>query len=77
MKRKWILFVVSALAGWTAIGATAWSETGAEVSFRQGYKASIAREWDEAVTWFTRSIELNPQNAEAYFQRGGGIRDDG
>ncbi len=69
MKRKWILFVVSALAGWTVIGATAWSETGAEVSFRQGYKASIAREWDEAVTWFTRSIELNPQNAEAYFQR--------
>lgn len=69
MKRKWIVFVVSAVAGWASMAASAWGESAADVAFRQGYKASMARQWDEAITWFTRSMELDPKNPETYFQR--------
>jgi tetratricopeptide (TPR) repeat protein len=41
----------------------------AEEYFREGYVASMAREWDEAIDWYTRSIQLNPKNSEVYFQR--------
>ena len=41
----------------------------AEEYFREGYMASMAREWDSAVSLYTKSIELDPSNPEAYMQR--------
>ncbi|MFH1115687.1 MAG: tetratricopeptide repeat protein [Pseudomonadota bacterium] len=41
----------------------------AEGYFREGYMASMAREWDSAISLYTKSIELNPDNPEPYMQR--------
>ncbi|MDQ7785119.1 MAG: tetratricopeptide repeat protein [Desulfomonilaceae bacterium] len=41
----------------------------AEEYFREGYMASMAREWDSAIASYTRSIELDPNNPESYMQR--------
>jgi len=37
--------------------------------FRRGFEASMAREWDAAIQWYTKSIRLNSTNPEAFFQR--------
>lgn len=37
--------------------------------FREGYLASMSREWDSAIALYTKSIELDPQNPETYLQR--------
>lgn len=37
--------------------------------FREGYMASMSRQWDKAIELYSKSIELNPDNAEAYMQR--------
>ncbi len=41
----------------------------AEEYFREGYMASMAREWDSAILLYTKSIELDPNNPESYLQR--------
>jgi len=41
----------------------------AEEYFREGYMASMAREWDSAISLYTKSIELDPSNPESYLQR--------
>ncbi|MEJ2716654.1 MAG: tetratricopeptide repeat protein [Deltaproteobacteria bacterium] len=41
----------------------------AEEYFREGYVASMSREWDEAIDWYTKSIQVDPKNPEVYFQR--------
>lgn len=41
----------------------------AEEYFREGYMASMAREWDSAISLYTKSIELDPGNPESYLQR--------
>jgi tetratricopeptide (TPR) repeat protein len=41
----------------------------AEEYFREGYVASMAREWDAAIDWYSKSIEADPENPEVYFQR--------
>jgi len=41
----------------------------AEECFREGYAASMARKWDEAITWYTKALALNPKDHEVYFQR--------
>lgn len=58
---SWILFM--SWAG-NAVASTA------EECFREGYMASMAREWDEAITWYSKAIALNPKDHEVYFQRG-------
>ncbi|MBI5569224.1 MAG: tetratricopeptide repeat protein [Desulfomonile tiedjei] len=45
------------------------SELSADDFFREGYLASMSRDWDEAITLYSKAIQLNPQHAEAYFQR--------
>jgi tetratricopeptide (TPR) repeat protein len=37
---------------------------------REGYLSFVSRSWDEAIALYTKAIELNPGNADAYFQRG-------
>lgn len=37
--------------------------------FRDGYVASMKREWDVAVDFFNKSIHLNPDNAIVFVQR--------
>ncbi len=41
----------------------------AEEFFRQGYKAFVERDWNEAIKWYDRSIQLDPRNPEVYVQR--------
>lgn len=41
----------------------------AENYFREAFVAATAREWDKAITYYTKSIELDPNNPESYFQR--------
>lgn len=37
--------------------------------FRDGYVASMKREWDVAIDFFNKSIHLNPDNPVVYIQR--------
>lgn len=41
----------------------------AQQFFREGYMASMSRQWDKAIELYSKSIELSPDNAEAYLQR--------
>jgi tetratricopeptide (TPR) repeat protein len=36
---------------------------------RKGYIASTARQWNNAIALYSKAIELNPSDAEAYMQR--------
>jgi len=40
-----------------------------EQYFRKGYEASMAREWEEAIKWYNKSIALKPDNPDVLFQR--------
>ncbi len=46
-----------------------WAAHSAEY-LRKGYLSFVSRSWDEAIALYTKAIELNPGNADAYFQRG-------
>ena len=37
--------------------------------FRQGYVAAMSRDWEKAISLYTRAIEVNPDHVEARFQR--------
>jgi len=50
------------------------SDPRAQEYYRAGYLASMAREWDAATGLFTRSLELDPQNLEVYFQRAASLQ---
>jgi len=66
--KKVCLLVLCVLSlSWT-LPAQSWS-SGADQHFREGYQASIARKWDQAIALFTNSIEGDPTNPEVYFQR--------
>ena len=41
----------------------------AEDYFREGYVASMKREWNLAIDFFNKSIDLNPDNPGFYVQR--------
>jgi tetratricopeptide (TPR) repeat protein len=41
----------------------------AEDYFRQGYMAAMSRDWDAAISLYSRAIEANPDDIEAHFQR--------
>ena len=41
----------------------------AEDYFRQGYISAMSRDWDTAISLYTRAIEVNPEDIEAHFQR--------
>jgi tetratricopeptide (TPR) repeat protein len=45
------------------------SALSADDFFREGYLASMSRDWDEAIALYSKAIQLNAQHAEAYFQR--------
>lgn len=45
-----------------------WSSN-AEEYFREGYLASMKREWNSAIDFFNKSIDLDPDNAGSYVQR--------
>ncbi len=51
----------------SALGAAA--EDSAEEYLRQGFKAGLEREWVSAVYLYSRSIETDPNNPDAWFQR--------
>jgi len=36
---------------------------------REGYRAAMAREWDEAIQWYTRAVQEDGANPEIYFHR--------
>lgn len=69
MKWNRTVFILTLLTGCVAVNGIAWGSSSAEISFREGYKSSMARQWSEAVMWFTQAIEEDPENPEAYFQR--------
>jgi len=50
------------------IPTSGWSST-AQDYFRDGYMASMKREWNVAIDHFNKSIHLNPDNAVVYVQR--------
>ncbi|MBM3301877.1 MAG: tetratricopeptide repeat protein [Deltaproteobacteria bacterium] len=58
---------------WIVVSATTVVAQGigskAKEYFRAGYMASMAREWDSAVSLFTKAVELDPVNPEVYLQR--------
>jgi tetratricopeptide (TPR) repeat protein len=41
----------------------------AEDYFRQGYMAAMSRDWEKAISLYTRAIEVDPNHVEAHFQR--------
>ena len=41
----------------------------AEDYFRQGYMAGMSRDWQKAISLYTRAIEVNQDHIEAHFQR--------
>ncbi|MGC8659049.1 MAG: tetratricopeptide repeat protein [Desulfomonilaceae bacterium] len=43
--------------------------TTAQDYFREGYVASMKRDWNVAIDFFNKAIDLNPQDAAAYIQR--------
>ena len=45
------------------------SNSQAKEYFREGYLASMSREWESAIALYTKSIELDPNNPETYLQR--------
>jgi tetratricopeptide (TPR) repeat protein len=53
------------LAGWVSSALA----VNADVLFREGYAASMAREWDEAISLYSKALKADPENAEVYFQR--------
>lgn len=49
-------------------------ETGTESSehwYIQGILARNARDWDTAIKWFKRAVEIDPRNSEAWVELGG------
>lgn len=60
--------IVCLLACTTSAHASAVSEQARDL-YIEGFKAAMAREWDRAIENYNRSIELDPGNPEAYFQR--------
>jgi tetratricopeptide (TPR) repeat protein len=50
-------------------GNRSWASTSSDF-VREGYLSFMARSWDEAIRSYTKAIQLNPKNADAYFQRG-------
>lgn len=65
-KRLFVLAVILA----SCSGLTAASlASQAQEFFREGYMASMSRQWEKAIALYTKSIALNPGNAEAFLQR--------
>ncbi|MCL5123930.1 MAG: tetratricopeptide repeat protein [Deltaproteobacteria bacterium] len=62
---SFILFIATTLlvSPITALASTA------QDYFREGYVASMKREWNVAIDLFNKAIDLNPENAAAYVQR--------
>ncbi len=52
------------------LASAAASASEAQKLFREGYAASMAREWDNAIRLYGESLKLDPGNVNAYFQRG-------
>jgi tetratricopeptide (TPR) repeat protein len=46
----------------------AWGATGKDY-FREAYMASMARDWEKAISLYSKAIELDPAHSEAYLQR--------
>jgi tetratricopeptide (TPR) repeat protein len=46
-----------------------WASPSAEQLFKEGYRATMARQWDKAITLYSQSIALNSNNPDVYFQR--------
>ncbi len=51
-----------------ALSASSYASEAQEF-FREGYMASMSREWDKAIELYSQSIQMSPDNAEAYLQR--------
>ncbi len=60
-----VVILVSAWSAWAETAAAAQGED----YFRRGYLAAMSREWEQAIEWYSKAIELNSNVAEVYFQR--------
>lgn len=67
MKRAAAIIVIL-VGAWSAWAETTGASKG-EDYFRRGYLCAMSREWAQAIEWYSKAIELNPQTAEVYFQR--------
>ena len=45
--------------------------------FNKGYNAGMNKEWDKAISFFLRCIELDPDDADAYYNLGTAYKDQG
>lgn len=68
MLRKGFFVCGLVLFSWSHFAAYA-SAPEARQYFRDGYLAATAREWDAAVSLYTKAIELDQVNPEIYLQR--------
>src|SRR5712671_6473 len=66
--KKLLLHLVITLA--CLGGATGFAQTNAESFFYAGWSAFSAKNYNAALTNFTKSIELEPRNADTYNGRG-------
>lgn len=61
------------LSSWLALTLALFPGPGhaaeAEDYFRQGYVAYMSRDWEKAISLYTRAIEIDPDHVEARFQR--------
>jgi tetratricopeptide (TPR) repeat protein len=68
MLRKGFFVCGLVLLSWWHFAAYA-SAPEARQYFRDGYLAATAREWDAAISLYTKAIELDRTNPEIYLQR--------
>ncbi len=70
LTRKALFIPIWLVVALVAVNVTAsWASNSGEY-LRQGYQSFVSRSWDAAIASYTKAIELNPGNADVYFQRG-------
>lgn len=68
MRLRILRFLMIFMTAALLVPKTGWSSTAQEY-FRDGYVASMKRDWNAAIDLFNKSIDLNPDNAAVYVQR--------
>lgn len=68
MRLRILRFLIIFMIAVIFVPGTGWTSTALDY-FRDGYLASMKRDWNAAIVLFNKSIDLNPGNAAAYVQR--------